>query len=377
MKNQNVADIAIIGAGIVGLAHAYLAHKKGFSVVLFEREEFAVGASVRNFGLIWPIGQRPHDGLEIALHSRTHWLDVASQAGLWINPNGSLHLAYHQDEWDVLNEFASLYREDGFEIELLNRSETLNKSGILNPKELVGSLWSKTECTVNPRQAIRKIPLWLQEKWGLQYRPGQQVQGIALPYIETSQEKWKTDKVIICSGAEFQTLYPEAYQRKKITKCKLQMMKAKGTDAHSSIGPSLCGGLTLRHYPSFKNCPSLPKLDKRYDQENLSYKEHGIHVLLSQNNEGDFIIGDSHAYGLTHEPFDSILIDSIICNYLRKFVSIPVLEIKERWHGIYSKLHDENYWVEEVDPNVTIVNGLGGAGMTLSFGVAEKVIEGF
>ena len=53
------ADIAIVGAGIVGLAHAYMALRKGYKVVLFDREQFAVGASVRNFGLLWTIGQEP------------------------------------------------------------------------------------------------------------------------------------------------------------------------------------------------------------------------------------------------------------------------------------------------------------------------------
>lgn len=52
------ADIAIVGGGIVGLAHAYMALKKGYRVVMFERDEFSVGASLCNFGLIWGIGQK-------------------------------------------------------------------------------------------------------------------------------------------------------------------------------------------------------------------------------------------------------------------------------------------------------------------------------
>jgi glycine/D-amino acid oxidase-like deaminating enzyme len=50
------ADIAIVGAGILGIAHAYAMARRGRSVVVFERSPQATGASVRNFGMIWPVG---------------------------------------------------------------------------------------------------------------------------------------------------------------------------------------------------------------------------------------------------------------------------------------------------------------------------------
>src|SRR5262245_12865107 len=98
-------DVAVVGAGIVGLAHAWAAAKRGLKVTLFERTEWAVGASIRNFGLIWPIGQPFGPAHDHAMRARELWEGVAAKAGLYRMGTGSLHLAYREDEQAVLEEF--------------------------------------------------------------------------------------------------------------------------------------------------------------------------------------------------------------------------------------------------------------------------------
>src|SRR4051812_37442118 len=104
-KMTRRADVAVIGGGIVGLAFAWTAARQGKSVVLFERDPKAQGASVRNFGMVWPIGQAAGALHRTSLRSRELWVELAGKVGLGHDPIGSLHLAYKGDELAVLEEF--------------------------------------------------------------------------------------------------------------------------------------------------------------------------------------------------------------------------------------------------------------------------------
>ena len=249
----------------------------------------------------------------------------------------------------------------------------LQKSQAVNWKDLRGGIYSKTECNVNPREAIRRIPLFLQEKYGLILRFGKLVHEIAHPFLRTQDETWRASKIYVCSGSDFETLYPNLYAEQNLTKCKLQMMKAMPRQPFV-LGPALCAGLTLRHYAAFSKCKSLSLLDRRYDEMEIGYKNNGVHVLLAQHADGGLIIGDSHHYFKTVEPFDNEAVNQLILKYLSTFLEVE-FDIVERWHGVYPKLSGQILLELEPEPGVTIINGLGGAGMTLSFGIAEEVIN--
>lgn len=98
----------IIGAGIVGLATARALALRGYNVTIFERNERAVGASIRNFGMIWPIGQATGPLFERAMLSRSIWKEICTEANVWHNEVGSLHLAYHDDELQVIKEYVEV-----------------------------------------------------------------------------------------------------------------------------------------------------------------------------------------------------------------------------------------------------------------------------
>jgi FAD dependent oxidoreductase TIGR03364 len=366
------AEIAVVGAGILGLAHAYIAAKRGHKVVLFERMPQAVGASIRNFGLIWPIGQPSGKLYERALRGRATWLEVAEEAELWCNANGSLHLAYHADELAVLEEFVGTFPDNDGHCELLTPEQVLHKSHAVNSNGLRGGLFSPLELTVDPREAVWRIPHWLAETYGVILRFGTAINAINMPVIETATETWHVDRVIVCSGVDFETLYPEVYAASGITRVKLQMMRTVPQPGAWRLGPTLCAGLTLTHYDAFKRCTSLNALTERFQREMPGYVANGIHLLLAQTAAGELTIGDSHEYGLHVEPFEKESINQLILSYLQTFARVPTLEIAERWHGVYAKLPDGAKLDREPEPNVIIISPPAGAGMTFAFGLAEE-----
>lgn len=363
----------VIGAGIVGLATARALAVKGYQVTVIERTSRAVGASIRNFGMVWPIGQPDGVLYERAMRSRSIWIEICTEAGIWYDPVGSLHLAYHPEEWQVLEELQAVYGHR--QTQLLDSAAVRSHSPFTQPNGLIGGWYSPTETIVDPRQAIALIPGWLEGKYGVKFIWDKAVTDIAYPAVYAGKEVWEADRLFVCSGADFETLYPELFREAPITKCKLQMMRMGSQPNEQRIGPALCGGLSLAHYTSFRAAPSLDLLKKKFEEDYPELLKWGIHVMVSQNQSGELTVGDSHEYGPTHDPFDRQYINQLILDYLRQFAHFPNEQVIETWNGVYPKLtNGGTEWVVQPESGVTIINGVGGAGMTLSFGLAEEVI---
>lgn len=364
----------IIGAGIVGLATARALAMRGFEVTVFERNERAVGASIRNFGMVWPIGQATGALFERAMLSRSIWKTICTEANIWHNEVGSLHLAYHDDELQVMQEYVEVNHKFR-DCKLLNPIQTIEKSAAVNFNGIKGALWSGEEMIVEPRVAVEQIAQYLIERFGVNFYWNTAITTITSNKVTAGNETWQADEIFVCSGADFETLYPELFAETPITKCKLQMMRLVAQPEGWRIGPSLCGGLSMVHYPGFQTAASLPQLRKRYEAEYELYLKWGIHVMVSQNGGGELTIGDSHEYGLVHDPFDKEFINQLILNYLRTFAIFKDWKLLQSWHGIYPKMtNGATELIVDVEPGVTIINGLGGNGMTLSFGLCEQVI---
>lgn len=367
------ANLAVVGGGIVGLANALAAARRGLSVVLFERDRQAVGASVRNFGMVWPIGQPPGPLHRLAMRSRSIWLELGAAAGIWVNPCGSLHLVQKPDELAVAEEFVQATRGQGYDCAILDPQETARRSAVVRAERILGSLWSSTELCVDPRQAIAKLPQFLHQRYDVVVRFDTLVHEIDNGLVRTSTgEVWEVERAIVCSGSDFQTLFPQVFVHSGIRKCKLHMMRTAAQPGRLRIGPHLAMGLTLGHYASFQICPSLPSLKARFAEQMADYISYGIHVMASQNELGEVVIGDSHEYEDPISPFDNTQIDRLILDYLYQHIELPDPRIATRWQGVYAKHPTQHIFTAQPQENVHVMVAPGGAGMTMSFGIADE-----
>jgi FAD dependent oxidoreductase TIGR03364 len=256
---------------------------------------------------------------------------------------------------------------------LLAPEEAQRRSPAINPDGFLGALACDLEVCVNPTETIRKIPGWLTDRYEVQFCFDTAVTEVGTGRLRTaSGQSSSFDRIVICSGHDFETLYPEQFVELPLKKCKLQMLRTVPQPKDWRLGAHLASGLTLRHYESFRACSSLQLVVDRIAAEAPELDHYGIHVMASQDNLGRVVLGDSHEYGERIEPFDSLEIDQLILRELQKIIRLPEWNLDSRWHGIYAKNPAGACVNLDPEPGVHICTGFGGAGMTMAFGVAEN-----
>jgi FAD dependent oxidoreductase TIGR03364 len=366
----------VVGAGILGMATARALALKGYKVTILEKSQQSLGASIRNFGMLWPIGQPDGHLYERAIKSREIWKAYLKNAKIPFDPCGSIHLAYDKEEQDVIEELYNHFLQSQRPVALLSPSSIQSKFKGINGTNLKSGLFSSDETIIDPREGIKNLPAYLKSYYNIDIIWGTAVTNVTTNTVWSFKTKYNADVICICSGADFETLYPAVFKELPIIKTKLQMMRFVPNDPAFRIGTSVCGGLSLLHYKSFTASKSLDILKEKIHAELPEYIKWGIHVMVAQNDKGELTIGDSHEYALDFEPFDNHHINDLVLQYLKKLMHIDHWTLQQSWNGIYPKMtNGATDLFLKVEPGVFIINGIGGNGMTLSFGFAEEAVE--
>jgi FAD dependent oxidoreductase TIGR03364 len=365
--------VVVIGAGIAGLASGWAAARRGHRVTIVERSPRASGASVRNFGMIWPIGQPAGSRRALALEGRSLWSKLAAEAGLWLNPCGAAFAAHDDDEMAVLRELEERAALLGVECSLLDPEQLLARAPGVNPESLRGGLYSPHEAGVNPPEVIAQVGKWLETRYDVAMRWRTVAVGVATGSVSLADGSTVAcDRVMVCGGTDVDSLFPAELRAMGLRMCRLHMMSTAPQPGGFRIGPHLASGLSLRHYPLFQDCPSLPALRARVASNSPELDRFGIHAMASQTHSGEVLLGDSHEYDDDIGLFNSAEIDRLLERELRRVFRLPDWQPRYRWTGCYAKHPTLPYVVASPLRHVHLFTGLGGGGMTLALAAAER-----
>jgi FAD dependent oxidoreductase TIGR03364 len=359
-------DLIVVGGGIVGLAHALAAARRGKSVLVLERDAQANGASIRNFGFVTVTGQERGRVWELAYRSAAVWRDVAGPAGIDIVQQGLVLVARRAEAATLIDAF--LETEMGRRCDPLGPAELAERWPML--REARSGLYSPHDLRVDSRTAIPRLAQWLGATLPVEIRYGVAVHAVDTGRVHSTAGLLEADAVIVCPGDEGAALYPDIFARAGVTRCKLQMLRL-AVPSWRSAAPVM-SDLSMVRYLGYAALPEAAALRVRLEQEAAVALAHGIHLIVVQAADGTLVVGDSHHYAATPDPFASAEVERAILDAYADVLGPPP-PVLERWTGTYAAA-SSHHLIHPVADGVRLVVVTSGTGASTAFALAEDVI---
>jgi FAD dependent oxidoreductase TIGR03364 len=363
-------DLAVVGAGILGLSCARAAVLRGLRVIVIDRDGQANGASVRNFGFITVTGQQRGGTWQRARRSCAIWREMARDAGIPILQEGMWLLSRRREATALLEAF--LATEMGAGCRILSPAAARTLCSHLGGTDLQAVLHSSIECRVDSRQAIPRIAAWLAAQ-GVRFLRHTTVLETEPPRIRTSRGVVDAGAVAVCPGDDLTGLYPQRIESYGVQRCKLQMLRL--ADPGFRLPAALMSDLGLVRYAGYGALPQAAPLRAALAAEQPDHVRHGVHLIVVQDGDGGLVVGDSHDYGATPDPFGRHCVDELILAEYAAALGIEPPRVLERWIGTYSSAADRTMFIDAPAPGVRLAMVTGGSGASTGFAIGEEVID--
>lgn len=369
----NPFDIAIVGAGIVGLAHAWMAARKGLKVVVIEKDPFCQGASVRNFGFVTVTGQRAGDTWNRARASRDLWLEIAQAANIDVCHQGLLVVGQRQSAGHVLESFKA--SEMGEDCELLSASEVARRYPEVRAQGIWGGLYSPHELRVESRVAIQQITRWLKETYDVCFVFEQELLEISLPLLRTAKTEIFADRLILATGTELSGIALPYIQDLAVSLTQLQMLRIQPRVGFK-LQAAVMSDLSLVRYAGYTGLGAHSALLREIQAEHRQSLEAGIHLIAVQSLDGSLVVGDSHHPAEITGPFAQESVDQLILSHLEETLNLDAYSVTERWTGRYPVMPgNQDALILTPTPDMRVVSIVSGTGASTAFGIAQEVMN--
>jgi glycine/D-amino acid oxidase-like deaminating enzyme len=132
--------------------------------------------------------------------------------------------------------------------------------------------------------------------------------------------------------------------------------------------------LGLLRYAGYGDLPEAAALRRRLESARPEHLRHGVHLIAVQSADGTLVVGDSHHYGDTPEPFAPSQLDALILDEFHAATGVVPPTVLERWTGTYASCADRTMFADAPSPTVRLVMVTGGNGASTAFAIGEEVV---
>ncbi|MDE2966946.1 MAG: glycine oxidase ThiO [Chloroflexota bacterium] len=161
-SDRRLSEVAIVGAGVVGLSCAFELAKRGKSVTVIEREKAGFGASTVAAGMLTPsfeVELTPPELVELQLDSLRRYpgfvseIEAAGGLSCGYRDEGTLWVSRHRDDELELDHIRQIQEDRGLPAKRLTGRETRGIEPYLSPR-IIGGLLVETDHQVNSRKLV-------------------------------------------------------------------------------------------------------------------------------------------------------------------------------------------------------------------------------
>lgn len=360
-------DVVIVGSGIVGMACAWAAKQKGRDVLVIEKDDQCVGASIRNFGFVTVTGQGRGLTWDRAKQTSEIWRKIVQEAGIDVMQSGLLVLAQSEEAVALLQELCR--QPEGKDLAWLPRDELQREYPVLHSDGLLGALHSPHELRIESRLAIGQLKAWL-EKQGVQFSTGVHASLSPNGQLIANQQAMEYASLVLAPGNDLRSFAPDLMQQYQVTSCRLSMLRVRPPLGYRLPAP-IMSDLSLVRYRGYAELPSAKALLQRLQGIKKEHLAHGVHLIVTQSADGSLVVGDSHHYGNTTEPFAQARTEELILQEMQDVLGLPNYEVIERWVGYYPS-GAQDALIHRISKSAHVVSVTSGTGMSTSFAIAQE-----
>ena len=215
-------DVAVVGGGIVGLACAWYAARRGMSVVVLERDRLGAGASQVAAGMLAPVTEADFgeaELLELNLAAAEMWpvfadeLRAASGLSSRFRETGALVVAADRDDAEELHRLADLHAALGLPSRWIGPRESRALEPGLSPR-VRGAIHAPRDHQADPAATVLALAAACQDA-GAELREHVEVAGLvrdggSVTGVRTATAEVRAGTVVVAAGAWAAALTPDA-----------------------------------------------------------------------------------------------------------------------------------------------------------------------